>query len=145
MKFGTAMAARIPMMATTIINSMSVKPISRFLTWVRCMNMVVPPFQIVWGYMGTYSLWVASPGSLADSSAITSFFYQSPENDTLYDVGLVHRAYELKYCIESHLWIASWMRCAPPHIKIQQYTPSSYCLMIPSGVIIRVSPGVPTG
>ncbi len=38
--FGIAIAAKIPMMATTIINSISVKP--DFLDFVMCMTPFVP-------------------------------------------------------------------------------------------------------
>ena len=37
MKFGIAIAARMPMMATTIISSMSVKPFFSFLNMLVCL------------------------------------------------------------------------------------------------------------
>jgi hypothetical protein len=41
MNEGTAMAARIPMIATTIINSMSVNP-----RWVFVLNITTPSWQM---------------------------------------------------------------------------------------------------
>src|SRR2546428_113081 len=62
MKVGTAIAASTPRMATTIINSMSVKPGARFPLGARCLSMRGAPFPIVWDAMGTDAVGLGSPG-----------------------------------------------------------------------------------